>query len=65
MLFAMPLRLRSLPAAIALALAGAPLPAHAGIDHWTPLGPDGGYSRRPGKVYAGTVSAGLLTYTAQ
>ena len=49
-----------------LALALLPLPATAGIDRWTPVGPDTGVVRvlaaapsRPAVVYAGLVSGGV------
>src|SRR5579872_6783171 len=49
-----------------LALALSPLPAAAGIDRWTPVGPDTGIVRvlaaapsRPATVYAGLQSGGI------
>ena len=56
--------LRALPALLLLSIL--PRPAMAGVDRWTPLGPDGGEiwtlvadPDHPGTVYAGTYGSGV------
>ena len=57
---------RTLTLLLLSALSLLPRPAAAGVDRWTPLGPDGGAIQslavdpdRPGTVYAGTLKGGV------